>query len=372
MSQGGPQAIGGDDGKDELPEPQEGKDGDTSSNSADLHENNGDSQATEPTVELGPLDAETSGTGDLSGEPVTEAIEKAVVVADASDTGEEKEEAFSQEQKTKSFELNTTDSGPVGDELDPNSIEESNPHEDQGTDVSEDERRQTGRKGVKLNRLISSRVLDGDLHRECYLHLVDISEGGLRVNSDDPFPEDRPFALEISLAAFGTELATRKPRITLPVRLVWTRSLVGGMVVSGLAFQGLDTEGQATVADIMRGASPQGRRQHFRLNRVLGVELEGESGTQWMYPLTLDLSVEGMRICQAETLVVGSKFPIKIFLEFGLPTIETAAEVMWQEVMPSKRVQIGLRFDGLSEHNALAIKTYIDQCLEQDLSHRKI
>lgn len=235
------------------------------------------------------------------------------------------------------------------------------------------DRRQAGRKGVMLNRLIATRVIDGESQRECYLHLVDISEGGLRVNSDDPFPDDRPFALEIGLAAFGTELATRKPRLTLPVRLVWSKSLVGGMVVSGLAFCELDPEGQNIVEAIMEGASPEGRRSHFRLNRVLGVELAGgEDGERWLYPLTLDLSVEGMRICLSEPLEVGAKFPIKIFLEFDLPTVATTAEVMWQDVMPSGRIQVGLRFEGTSERDSLAIKTYIDQCVEQDQTHRSL
>lgn len=237
---------------------------------------------------------------------------------------------------------------------------------------SEDERRQTGRKGVKLNRLISTKILDGNSQRECYLHLVDISEGGLRVNSDDPFPDDRTFSLEIGLAAFGNELARRKPRETFPVRVVWSKSLVGGMVVSGLAFQDLDAQAQGVVEAIMKGASPQGRRLHFRLNRVLGVELSGDGGERWLYPLTLDLSVEGMRICLSETLTVGAKFPIKIFLEFELPTVAALAEVMWQEVMPSGRVQVGLKFDEMNERDAMAIKTYIDQCLEQDQAHRNL
>lgn len=239
---------------------------------------------------------------------------------------------------------------------------------EQGSD-----RRQTGRKGVMLNRLIATRVIDGDSQRECYLHLVDISEGGLRVNSDDPFPSDRQFALEVGLAAFGTELATRQPRLTLPVRLVWSRSLVGGMVVSGLAFCDLDPEGQGIVAAIMAGASPEGRRTHFRLNRVLGVELAGgEDGERWLYPLTLDLSVEGMRICLSDPLEIGARFPIRIFLEFDLPTVATTAEVMWQDVMPSGRIQVGLRFEGTSDRDSLAIKTYIDQCVEQDRSHRSL
>lgn len=239
-------------------------------------------------------------------------------------------------------------------------------------ELTESERRQTGRKGVKLNRLIASKIIDGEAQRECYLHLVDISEGGLRVNSDDPFPEDREFSLEIGLLAFGAELATRRSRVSFPVKLVWSKSLVGGMVVSGLAFGELPPATREIVASIMQGASPQGRRQHFRLNRVLGVELGATGEERWLYPLTLDLSVEGMRICLSETLEVGQTFPIRIFLEFDLPTVEAQAEVMWQEVMPSGRVQIGLKFSEMSERDAMAVKTYIDQCLEQDKAHRQL
>lgn len=235
------------------------------------------------------------------------------------------------------------------------------------------DRRQSGRKGVKLSRLISSKIIDGDSERECYLHLVDISDGGLKINSDDPFPEDREFALEIGLAPFGNELATRSPKQTFPVKVVWTKSLVGGMVVSGLAFQNLDDAAKEVVSKIMEGASPQGRRLHFRLNRVLGVELGKEGDDQqWLYPLTLDLSVEGMRICLSDPLEVGAKFPIKVFLEFELPTVQANAEVMWQETMPSGRVQVGLKFEDMSERDAMAIKTYIDQCLSQDEAHRRL
>lgn len=273
----------------------------------------------------------------------------------------------------------------AGEEQEPedggNSAEESTEassssteEEQQQVDVSpEDDRRQSGRKGVKLSRLISSKIIDGESVRECYLHLVDISEGGLRINSDDPFPEDREFLLEITLSPFGNELATKTPRKTFPVKTVWTKSLVGGMVVSGLAFQNLDQEGREIVAAIMEGASPQGRRMHFRLNRVLGVELgASEEEQKWLYPLTLDLSVEGMRICLSEPLEVGAKFPIKVFLEFDLPTVQAEAEVMWQETMPSGRVQVGLKFEGMSERDAMAIKTYIDQCLKQDEAHRRM
>jgi hypothetical protein len=340
-------------------------------------------ETVEVTVEGNPIDespeAEESVSDDGTVPELSEAVTSSEADAAAPSPDAEADapspDADVAAPSTETEEAAVIEAAPEASDPSPEAVEAGPSEEEAAAETepaidSESERRQAGRKGVKLNRLISSKVIDGNSHRECYLHLVDISEGGIRVNSDDPFPDDRDFALEIGLAAFGTEIATRKPRINFPVRMVWTKSLVGGMVVSGLAFKDLDQESQEIVAAIMQGASPQGRRQHFRLNRVLGVELGGAEDSRWLYPLTLDLSVEGMRICLSETLEVGAKFPIRIFLEFELPTVEATSEVMWQEVMPSGRVQVGLKFDGMSERDALAIKTYIDQCLEQDQAHR--
>lgn len=305
-------------------------------------------------AEVDPVEEESSEQDES-----TDSAEEEVVEADQSEENDEAAEQAASDE--------------TDDESKTSSDDEQAGEEESAESEPDSDRRQSGRKGVKLSRLISSKIIDGESVRDCYLHLVDISEGGLRINSDDPFPEDREFVLEIVLAPFGTELATKAPRKAFPVRTVWSKSLVGGMVVSGLAFQELDQQGQEIVAAIMQGASPQGRRMHFRLNRVLGVELgRGEEDQQWLYPLTLDLSVEGMRICLSEPLEVGAEFPIKVFLEFELPTVQAEAEVMWQETMPSGRVQVGLKFSGMSERDAMAIKTYIDQCLMQDEAHRRL
>ena len=302
-------------------------------------------------------DSEEAAAEDESEEQASEDSE-----ADTEDDSEDSDEAANEDSETE--EAASVDS-------DDSDSEDSESEEKEV--VPADDRRQSGRKGVKLSRLIASKIIDGESSRDCYLHLVDISDGGFRINSDDPFPEDREFVLEIGLAPFGTELATKAPRQAFPVKTVWSKSLVGGMVVSGLAFQNLDEQGHEIVKAIMEGASPQGRRMHFRLNRVLGVELgRDEEEQQWLYPLTLDLSVEGMRICLSEPLEVGSKFPIKVFLEFELPTVQADAEVMWQETMPSGRVQVGLKFANMSERDSMAVKTYIDQCLQQDEAHRRL
>ena len=319
---------------------------------------------------------------DGSEEEDSEEEEKASADSDEDESSDDDQSVVEKASDEESDDEESDDEDDSDDEDEADDDDEESDDKDDSAESSEKgetyqemvDRRQSGRKGVKLSRLISSKIIDGESERECYLHLVDISDGGFRINSDDPFPEDREFVLEIGLAPFGNELATKSPKQAFPVKVVWTRSLVGGMVVSGLAFQNLSDEGKEVVAKIMQGASPQGRRMHFRLNRVLGVELgkEEDEDQQWLYPLTLDLSVEGMRICLSDPLEVGAKFPIKVFLEFELPTVQANAEVMWQETMPSGRVQVGLKFDEMSERDAMAIKTYIDQCLSQDEAHRRL
>lgn len=233
------------------------------------------------------------------------------------------------------------------------------------------ERRRGQRKGVRLNKLISAKIATGEGTANAYIHLVDISEGGLRINSDNPFPGDADIELTFPLEAFGADLASEYKVQTFKMRLVWQKQLVGGMHVSGLKFLDPTEENRSVVTKILERSSPEGRRLRFRLNRVLGVEIGKEEGSQWIYPLAEDLSIEGMRVRLDEHLEVGDEFPIKLFLEFELPTVETRAKVMWQEELGSGRHQVGMKFTEIDDKNAAVIKDYIDRCLEKDSKKKR-
>jgi c-di-GMP-binding flagellar brake protein YcgR len=124
---------------------------------------------------------------------------------------------------------------------------------------------------------------------------------------------------------------------------------------------------KACVAKILEICSPEGKRLRFRLNRVLGVGIGLEEQTRWLYPLALDLSVEGMRVRLDESLEIGSTFPLQIFLEFDLPTVHMNAEVVWRDEVGTGRYQVGLRFHDLNEDSAKAIQDYIDRCLAKEV-----
>jgi len=228
---------------------------------------------------------------------------------------------------------------------------------------TEDERRTAQRKGVRLNKLISASLNAGDA---LYLHLVDISEGGMRVNGDLEFNQAEPFTLTLQMEAFGKDLAEEHPNLTLGCRVVWQKRLLGGMFVSGLQFVDMSEENQTVVKKILERSSPEGRRLRFRLNRVLGVGIGLDEETRWLYPLALDLSVEGMRLRLDEEIEVGSIFPLQIFLEFDLPTVRVQAEAVWREEVGNGRYQVGLRFTEVSEDSAKAIQEYIDRCLAKE------
>lgn len=229
------------------------------------------------------------------------------------------------------------------------------------------ERRVAQRKGVRLNKLIMAHLQTGEESTGLYLHLVDISAGGIRVNGDVEFPLNEPFSLKLQTESFGGEVSSEFPELEVRARVVWSKRLLGGMFVSGLQFVEMTDVATACVKKILDICSPEGKRLRFRLNRVLGVGIGLEGETRWLYPLALDLSVEGMRVRLDESLEIGSRFPLQIFLEFDLPTVHMTAEVVWRDEVGQGRFQVGLRFHDLNEDSARAIQDYIDRCLAKEV-----
>jgi c-di-GMP-binding flagellar brake protein YcgR len=254
------------------------------------------------------------------------------------------------------------------EELDPQSVwgSESDQNSMSGGQ-SKSERRNTQRKGVRLNKLIMAQLQHGGESTGLYLHLVDISSGGIRVNGDVEFPQSEPFHLTLQTESFGGEVCSEFPDLEVEARVVWSKRLLGGMFVSGLQFINMTEKARACVAKILEICSPEGKRLRFRLNRVLGVGIGLEEQTRWLYPLALDLSVEGMRVRLDESLEIGTTFPLQIFLEFDLPTVHMNAEVVWRDEVGTGRYQVGLRFHDLNEDSAKAIQDYIDRCLAKEV-----
>ncbi|MBS2034340.1 PilZ domain-containing protein [bacterium] len=254
------------------------------------------------------------------------------------------------------------------EELDPQSVWGAESEADKkSAAAAKSERRIAQRKGVRLNKLIMAQLVYAGESTGLYLHLVDISSGGIRVNGDVEFPQSEQFTLKLQTESFGGEVSSEYPEMEVNARVVWSKRLLGGMFVSGLQFLDMSDAAKACVAKILEICSPEGKRLRFRLNRVLGVGIGLEEQTRWLYPLALDLSVEGMRVRLDESLEIGSTFPLQIFLEFDLPTVHMNAEVVWRDEVGTGRYQVGLRFHDLNEDSAKAIQDYIDRCLAKEV-----
>lgn len=263
--------------------------------------------------------------------------------------------------------VETSQAEVVEEELDPQSVWGAEDSSKQSSSNSKSERRVAQRKGVRLNKLIMAQLLHAGESTGLYLHLVDISAGGIRVNGDVEFPQSEQFTLQLQTESFGGEVSSEFPELEVKSRVVWSKRLLGGMFVSGLQFMDMSPQAQSCVNKILEICSPEGKRLRFRLNRVLGVGIGLEEQTRWLYPLALDLSVEGMRVRLDESLEIGSTFPLQIFLEFDLPTVHMNAEVVWRDEVGTGRYQVGLRFHDLNEDSARAIQDYIDRCLAKEV-----
>ncbi|MEW6281020.1 MAG: PilZ domain-containing protein [Candidatus Eremiobacterota bacterium] len=276
------------------------------------------------------------------------------------------------------------DSEPAEDVLGEEAVEpESSPQGDEGPQLpmfepsSEPhvgpERRGGVRKGSKLNKLLGAQVdlMDGEGEKLAYLYLVDLSEGGIRVNVDQHFPEETVFRMKLPLDSFGPELA-KKQVVELPVQVVWQKRLIGGMTVAGLKFVDIPPDTHQVVKDIMERFTAEGRRKRFRLNRVLGVGIGLDENTRWLYPLALDLSVEGMRLRTEEDLTVGDELSLRIFLQFDLPVVNVTAKVVWKEQVNPGRFQLGLEFQQVDDATARPIQEYIDRCLAEETGKAEV
>lgn len=299
-------------------------------------------------------------SGDISSQD-----DSVAVAADVNESGQAKEP-----EAAEAGEKPPEEAAPAVEEaeLDPQAVWGSETEKDgQSAQHSKSERRIAQRKGVRLNKLIMAQLMYGGESTGLYLHLVDISAGGIRVNGDVEFPQSEPFQLKLQTESFGGEVCSEFPELEVEARVVWSKRLLGGMFVSGLQFINMTDQAKACVAKILEICSPEGKRLRFRLNRVLGVGIGLEEQTRWLYPLALDLSVEGMRVRLDESLEIGTTFPLQIFLEFDLPTVHMNAEVVWRDEVGTGRYQVGLRFHDLNEDSARAIQDYIDRCLAKEV-----
>lgn len=215
------------------------------------------------------------------------------------------------------------------------------------------------RRNVGLNQFFNLRLVDPDTRELTTVRsfLVDISLGGLRVNSEAPLPLDRTFIVTIPPEILGKSLE-------LEAQVVWQRQLFGESYLQGLQFYAPTLEQSELLADHLEADEAEvGGRQHFRLYRPLPIQVRHDPESPWESCYASDISVDGVGAKLPERLDKGEKIHLRLMLEFELPPVEVRAVVAWSRDAETG-VAHGLRFDRLGPVEAKTIRLYINRCLE--------
>lgn len=233
----------------------------------------------------------------------------------------------------------------------------SEPADEYDPEEGED-RRRSRRFNLGLNRFfdLALRNDKGEL-QVIRSFLVDLSGGGLRVNTERPLPLRETF--ELTLPA---ELLREEMRI--PARVTWQRALFGATYIQGLEFQRISPEQKAHIEAILEESDLQEKgRQHYRLYRPFPIQVSHQELPDWVSSYASDLSLEGVGTRLESEIRAGQSVRLRLGLEFELPTVEVEATVAWSRY-GSNGVSHGLRFDEVGPVEARTIRLYIDRCLE--------
>ena len=219
------------------------------------------------------------------------------------------------------------------------------------------DRRNSRRRPSPVNRLIRAQLeADGQESEALYLYLVDMSEGGFRINADRPIPPDTTVALCFGLEGFP---APPSPNLAVTVQRAWDKTLVEGTWVSGLRFVDLSPDALATIQGIFNAIAPEGKRQRFRLREPISVSVQAEPEGRWVVVVPMDLSLTGVRVRAFLELAPGSNVGLMVRLpnQKGHVLQGQAREV--RSVGPDRQ-EIDLDFQDPPTAVTDAIQAYID------------
>lgn len=220
------------------------------------------------------------------------------------------------------------------------------------------ERRSAPRNPVSLNKFFDLRVAHPEVEDEnVKSFLVDIGPGGLRINSEQPFPATGDLVLTLPAEVLGEETDLR-------AQVVWQKPLYGASFLQGIEFQDLTAVQKHLLNQRLDGDNGRANsRQHYRLYRPFPIKLLPPGQEEWLTSYATDLSLDGIGTRLKQPLEPDNELRLRLELEFELPTVEVEAKVAWSSE-GENGVSHGLQFAAVGPVEAKTIKRYIDRCLE--------
>jgi len=231
--------------------------------------------------------------------------------------------------------------------------------EEEQAEFTGTERRNSRRRPSPVNRLIRAELAtNGSDPEPVYLYMVDLSEGGIRINADRPLPPDTIVGLCFGLEGFPEPPS---PKLAVTVQRAWDKTLVEGTWVSGLKFVDLSPDAQATVQGLLQSFSPEGKRKRFRLREPISVSVQSQPDGPWVVVVPMDLSGVGVRVRAylSEPLQMDESVGLMVRLPDQRGHVCQAQVREAREVGPGRQ-ELDLIFHEPPQELSSAIQAYID------------
>jgi c-di-GMP-binding flagellar brake protein YcgR len=248
--------------------------------------------------------------------------------------------------------------GPSARSIPPIPLTEEEPPPQPAPEAAEEERRQQFRHPIMVKKIFAAELFPetpNPVH--CFVRIQDLSEGGMRIHSDVALPLDEPIPLKLYLDE-PTELT---------VKVVWHRQLYGGMNIFGLQFLVVSPADRDKIDRFIDAYSWEKRRESYRLNRILVVEMEDEEQETRLPVFTLNLSATGMCVLHSSPVFREGEVPFRILTSPGAQPIHVRGRVVWQKENEVGRVMMGVQFTALDPENRRRIESFLDEAMSEDL-----
>jgi len=223
------------------------------------------------------------------------------------------------------------------------------------------ERRSTVRKKISLKKTFSAEV-QLDTPQKCYLYIVDISHGGMKIMTDLVFPERRTFLITFYLE--------QEDPLELAVEVVWKKQVVGYMNVMGMKFVAMSPKSFNKIEQFVSKYSIDTSKRIFKLNKMITMQIE--KGEEWanFYAYILSISPQGLEYTTDYNIPENEEFGLRFYADQGQAPIEAKARILFQKEISMGRLKGWLEIVSMSDPNRLRLTEYIDKLLQGDLPAR--
>ena len=216
-----------------------------------------------------------------------------------------------------------------------------------------------GRRFPRLNKtlIVQLQGAEDDSPRDCSLHVMDISEEGLRVNTHEKLTEGSRFSLSFPLQSFGKNLPNE---LTINCEVGSCKSLYGGHNIHDLVFVEMEQEQKQTLQDLLEGLSRFGGRLHPRFDILMPVEMQLDK-QQMSIVVIRNLSHGGVGFRSKHRLAQNSTLKIRLPIPGG-QWVTGDIKVAWKSYLEGGVFEYGAAFCDITDHD----KSLLDELIRAE------